>query len=92
MQAPDQGQGLIAEREGIIKQCINFNPTISLYRRSSPTNRCTIDINYTTNEKFPLWSLTTVLNAVLVGTPQSSLIFDLLEDNSRPLDQVEWKD
>jgi hypothetical protein len=48
MQAPDQGQGLIAEREGRIKQRVNSNPTISLDHRSSPANRSTVGISSTT--------------------------------------------
>jgi hypothetical protein len=33
-----------------------------------------------------------VLNVMLVGTPQSPLIVDLLREDSRSLDQFEWKD
>jgi hypothetical protein len=74
------------EREGIIKQRINSNLTISLDRRSSLTNSSTVDINSITNEQFPLQNSTKILNVVQVGTPQSSLIVDLLRENSRPLD------
>jgi hypothetical protein len=92
MQAPDQGQGLIVEHEGRIKQHVNSNPAISLDHRSSPANRSIVGISSTTNEKFPLRSSTIVLNIVLLGTPQSSLIIDLLWEHSQSLDQVEWKD
>jgi hypothetical protein len=85
-------KGLILKHEGIIKRCVNSNLTIILDRRSSPTKRSTFGINSTTNEKFPLWNSMIVLSVAQVGTPQSSLIFDLLQDHSQPLDQVEWKD
>jgi hypothetical protein len=89
----DQGQGLIAEHEGRIKQRANSNPAISLNRRSTPRQ---IDLQLASvplpTSSFPLRSLTIVLNVMLVGTPQSSLIVDLLRDHSRPMDQVEWKD
>jgi len=91
-QAPDQGQWLIADHKVKIKQSFNSNHEISLYCQSPPTNRSTVDISSTTNEKFPLWNLKIVLIFVLVGTSQSSLIVDLLQDHSQPLDQVEWKD
>jgi hypothetical protein len=50
MKAPDQGQRLIMEHEGRIKQCANSNPTISLDRQSSPTNRSTVGISSTTKQ------------------------------------------
>jgi hypothetical protein len=57
--------------------------------RFSPTNRSTVGIGSTTNEQFPMQNLKMVLNVMLVGTLQSSLIVDLLYDHSRPLDQVD---
>jgi hypothetical protein len=39
MQAPDQGKGLIAEREGRIKLHTISNPAISLDRQISSTQR-----------------------------------------------------
>jgi hypothetical protein len=40
-QAPDQGQGLIVEREGRIKLHVISNPTISLDHQISSTQRST---------------------------------------------------
>jgi hypothetical protein len=57
MEAPDQGKGLISEREGRIKQCLNSNPSISLNHRSSPTNRSTVGINSTTKQVFSIVEL-----------------------------------
>jgi hypothetical protein len=90
MQAPNQGQGLIAECEGRIKKCINSNPAIILYHHP-PIDRRLASIPLP-NEQVPLQNLTIVLNVVLVRTPQSSLNVDMIQENSRLLDQVEWMD
>jgi hypothetical protein len=47
-----------------------------------PANRSMVGIN----EQFPLRNSMIVLNVMQVGNPQSSLIVDLLQENSRPLD------
>jgi hypothetical protein len=41
MQVPNQGQGFIVEREGIIKQCVISNPAISLDHQISLIQRST---------------------------------------------------
>jgi len=86
MKALDQGHGLIAEHKGRIKQRVDSNPAISLDCRSSPTNRSMVGISSTTNEQFPLWNSMIVLNVVQFGTPQSSLIIDILKEHSQMLD------
>jgi hypothetical protein len=78
MKALDQGHGLIAEHKGRIKQRVDSNPAISLDCRSSPANISTVGISSTTNEEFTLLNST----IVLVGTPQSSLIIDILKEDS----------
>jgi hypothetical protein len=57
IQAPDQEQGLILEREGRIKKRVNSNPTINLDHRLLPTNRSTVGISFTTKQEVSILEL-----------------------------------
>jgi len=46
-------------------------------RRSSPANKSMAHIRPSANLHLPLRNSTTILNIMLVGTPQSSMIVDL---------------
>jgi hypothetical protein len=62
MQAPDQGQGLITEREGRIKQRVISNPAISLNCQISSIQRSTTMVDPPTIAQLQLQSLGDDLN------------------------------
>jgi hypothetical protein len=72
MQAPDQGQGLIAECEGRIKLHVISNPAISLDRQISSIQRSTTVVDPPTIAQLQLWSLGDELNHMQVMVPQST--------------------
>jgi hypothetical protein len=62
--------------------CACLTSAILLDHRSVDSARSMVGIGSTTNEQFPLWNSTKVLNIVLVRTLQSSMIVDLLQNES----------
>jgi hypothetical protein len=65
-QAPSQGNGLIAEREGKIKLYIIFDPTIIVDRQISLIQRLTTMVNSPTIAQLQLQSLGNELNHMQV--------------------------
>jgi len=66
---PDQGKGLIAEREGRIKLYIISNPTIILDRQISLIQRLTTLLNLPKIAHLQLWSFSDGLNDMQVMVP-----------------------
>jgi hypothetical protein len=73
-QAPDQQQGLIAEREGKIKIYVISNPEIILYRHISSIQRSMTVVDTPTIAQLQLQSLGDKLNHSQVMFLQSTLI------------------
>jgi hypothetical protein len=71
-QVPDQGQGLIAEREGRIKLYVISNPTIILDHQISSIQRSTTVVNSPKITQLQLQSLGDELNHMQVMVLQST--------------------
>jgi hypothetical protein len=76
MQVPNQGQGLIAEHEGIIKQHVNSNPTISLDHQISSIQILTTVVDPPTIAQLQLQILGDGINHTQVTILQSTLTID----------------